>query len=744
MAPFAVGSALAAGLGTPTGLTPNASGSTTDAAQQQKDPVLEWDAIAGATRYRVELSKNENWGSSDLIALPNAGVSISPSLALPQPLPHGEYWWRVRAENGSGASAWSNDAQVYRGWLDAPTLGPDPGSDATIDWNPNVATAAWRFSWTAIPDASSYELEVSTSPDFPPTGTVQQDKTQTSVECLTTHTTFTPYGSVFNKDTNVDDCDFSKLISGPFFWRVRGVDDSVDGFVATAGQDSLLCAGLPHDGTDGAGTTADALGTPSSGSQDCSQWSAAGTIGTPSGGSGNFTRADLGNAAPVAALSCTTNCADMPEIRWSPVAVNSSITAGTEYASSYLVAIADDPSFQTIERKYRTPFLTLTPRDQFPDYTAGDGYYVSVQACNNTDVVPAGEGVCGTPAVMHFTKKSLPVDGLTATAVPGGERFVWNDLLSRYATALTSPGLPAVEAENYTVQVTDASDTDFAAPVFTATVDRSCDDANVTGCYHPGVSTGAGKAELVAHVADGTYIWRVVPMDLSGNLLRASATPSVTVDTTAPVFRLTDANGHADNAPLHIRASEPVSGVSGTSLTVVSVAGGVTVAGALAPTSPTTWTFTPDGLFVPGERYTLAVTSAIHDGAGNLAVVAGSPVRISGRVDDKNGAWHYSSGWKRISSSSASGGTFAHGASGSTATVKVVGSSIAVYGCKAPKLGKMRVSVDGVVKAAPSLAQSFTSCGVLIWKGSITSNAVHTLKVTAVNGPVDLDRAIVS
>ena len=73
--------------------------------------------------------------------------------------------------------------------------------------------------------------------------------------------------------------------------------------------------------------------------------------------------------------------------------------------------------------------------------------------------------------------------------------------------------------------------------------------------------------------------------------------------------------------------------------------------------------------------------------------------------------------------------------------MKVVGSIVSVYGCKAPKSGHLRISIDGVVKASPSLNQSFTSCGVLVYKGAISSTSVHTLNVAAVSGAVDLDRA---
>ena len=64
--------------------------------------------------------------------------------------------------------------------------------------------------------------------------------------------------------------------------------------------------------------------------------------------------------------------------------------------------------------------------------------------------------------------------------------------------------------------------------------------------------------------------------------------------------------------------------------------------------------------------------------------------------------------------------------------------------CKAPHLGRIVITVDGVQRTAVPLAQSFTSCGVLIWKGATAGSKVHTAKLTALGGPIDFDRAVTS
>jgi hypothetical protein len=146
---------------------------------------------------------------------------------------------------------------------------------------------------------------------------------------------------------------------------------------------------------------------------------------------------------------------------------------------------------------------------------------------------------------------------------------------------------------------------------------------------------------------------------------------------------------------------------------------------------------------VHGQSYALDVVgSSLQDGAGNVAVAASGTDRVSKVVDDKNAAWRYRGTWKRVAASSALGGTFTRGTTRSTATVKLVGGVVKVYACKAPKSGKMRIMIDGVVKAKPSLAQSFTSCGVLVYRGSMSTSSVHTLQLKAVHGAVDLDRVV--
>jgi hypothetical protein len=136
----------------------------------------------------------------------------------------------------------------------------------------------------------------------------------------------------------------------------------------------------------------------------------------------------------------------------------------------------------------------------------------------------------------------------------------------------------------------------------------------------------------------------------------------------------------------------------------------------------------------------LKLVGLITDQAGNVAVVSNRTLTASGRADDNSRVWHYSTGWRQVAASGALGGTYHHGAKGATATVHVVGSKLSVYACKAPHSGSMSIRVDGTRVALVSLAQSFTKCGLLVYRGGLTTSKVHTVTIAASRGPIDLDR----
>jgi hypothetical protein len=370
-----------------------------------------------------------------------------------------------------------------------------------------------------------------------------------------------------------------------------------------------------------------------------------------------------------------------------------------------------------------------------------------VQACTTATGVGETAG-CGPGTNTFFTKKVESVNGLTAQHIVNGVALVWNDLLGRYPSALSTPGQLAAEPENYLVEVTTADDTDFSSPVVSAVVDRGCSTHDVTTCYQPtGVVTPAGQAEYVLHgLPDGSYLWRVTPVDLSTNELSSTQGPALNVDTTGPTFSLTDKNGVAATSALHVTVDDPnfTGTVSQSTLNVVPLVGPQSAVAGSWSGSGASWTFQPSSPLTTGQRYSLAVVGALADTSGNPARTSSRSVRVTTTADDKSAAWSFGSGWTRHSASNAIKGTFERARSGHSATLPFAGTGVKVYGCKGPSLGKVQMIVDGAIKATVNEHKSFSQCGVLLWSGSASSTLVHTLKVKVSTGVGTIDEATVS
>lgn len=741
----------ASSLSAPGGLAPNS------ATAPQKDPVLSWNVVSGASGYEVELSKSHDWSDpSTEVPLPGDGASTTNSYVLPQTLSHGTYFWRVRAENSSTTGDWSSDqttpagsvAQVVKAWDDAPsTTASTPSIDTTLTQS-GIASYPWRFAWTPIQDASTYEIEFSIYPtyDSNPTSAKFFDGV-TTVDCLTENTSFTPYATVAVPDAGVDGCDFGSFDTNnePVYWRVRGVDDSQTADLQEGDTTTLECFGTPNNETDTFpnpnASTPRALGTPTSTGQECSDWSATKQVDYWVGGAGGVAASSLGNVSGVQIENCGSpvsgvyGCNGMPEIAWQPVA----------NADQYNVTIADDSHFTEDEHVYQTPFLSLTPRDVIPDYTAGKGYYLAVRACTGGDGSD-NTGGCTLADVINFTVQTPKPTNLTQTAVNGGERLSWTDLLADYNTAQT--GGTAAEALDYTVQVAKATDPSFDHPVISQTADASC-DSKVFTCYNPNGSTTAPATDsvVVSPAASGSYLWRVIPFNQSSLADPAaySASP-FTVDLTKPMFGFRTHSGFAVNSSLTIVSSEPVVTPVNTS-TLQVVPEGASLSNAVPGTihqgaNNQTWVFVPHHPLATGGTYVLSVDSSVVDDNGNSAIVGGKAIRATTVAKDSSKGWTYSAGWHRHAASGARSGSYESARAGRTASLVVAGDQAVLYGCKSPHMGSISVTVAGHSQTI-SEHQSFTRCGVQLWSKALPKGE-QTITVRVAHGVGNIDEVKVS
>ncbi|MBA2557384.1 MAG: Ig-like domain-containing protein, partial [Chloroflexi bacterium] len=233
--------------------------------------------------------------------------------------------------------------------------------------------------------------------------------------------------------------------------------------------------------------------------------------------------------------------------------------------------------------------------------------------------------------------------------------------------------------------------------------------------------------------ADGTHYWRVKVVDAAGNVLATSATRRITRDATRPtVATKTPTSAAPLSGPFSVTFSEPVKQISTTTFTMVIAGTTTKVAGRVSPgatTSTSSASFTPSAPLMPGQSYTLALSSGITDGAGNTLVPLSWTVRTSLAVDSASPVVKYV--WDRDTHSSASGGAYsASQKAGSRKRFTFTGTNVAIVGRRAPDGGYADVYLDGV-KQAPAL--NFYSASaqwrVTMWSRTGLTNRSHTLEV---------------
>jgi hypothetical protein len=118
-----------------------------------------WGASTGAASYELQEDSSSGFGNPSTVA---QGVNLSYTAIGKW---NGTYYYRVRASNGAGASAWTTDLVGCTVALSA------PGSPGSITVPVMSSTGNFVVSWTAVTGATGYDLEEDSSPAF--TGAVQ-------------------------------------------------------------------------------------------------------------------------------------------------------------------------------------------------------------------------------------------------------------------------------------------------------------------------------------------------------------------------------------------------------------------------------------------------------------------------------------------------------------------------------------------------------------------------------------------
>lgn len=778
----------AAATGAPTGLTPNDT-------VPHKNPILRWTPVEGAGSYQVQVSPDPAFTGN--LAIDEPSVPI-PQLALPTGLPHASYFWHVRAAPVTGTPGpWSGTASITRGWTDKPS---GLAYDKTLG----------RFTWSAIPDASAYEIEFSSRPDFPlasatpaadavaasdaelplsGTGALRVDgvgvadgdllllKRQVSPStasagngvyratvtafsyvlakeavgsregdlvhisggptasdalwsrhgsqyspysgsnsCVVNHPAYSfetqPAGKV---DVTGGSClDWPTLINPErrYYWRVRGRagTDTVPGKAAT--DPGPGCVGPTYENS-GRGTSATV--------PECSLWSPAATFGgTPTAAAAHLPsglwsaawalgRTELAAttsppAAPAAVKAvgdCTGGgsaftCGDTPSVQW----------AAVPGAASYATYVALDADLTDVRYLYDSPKPSVSPTGSWPDNRKGGAYSVAVQACTATHA-------CGPLTAISVAKHSDPVTLLrpVTTAHPlnsTNPSLVWTDFLA-------SGGHGRQEVRNYRVQV--ARDSDFRTPLEDVTIDREGDVA--------------GRAEYTSPnkvYPDGTLYWRVAPVDDSRNLLTWSATATFVKDASGATATITSPNGAPILGPIAVTFSQPVTGVSSTSLRLLLAATSAPVPATVSVLSGTTASIEPRARLVTGGVYRLAVAPSVKDATGNSAKASATTVRTATVVSPGSSA--LVERWETDPSPNAYGGAYEKSATlNDVAALNFTGTLVSLSGTRSTSGGYGHVYVDGAYTDTVSFYAPATVWRSTIWTSKPLADGPHNVRV---------------
>jgi hypothetical protein len=163
-----------------------------------QDIVLDWNPVAGAATYDVQISTDQ-----DFLTLANqASGVVGTSYSPPTTLNNDQYYWRVRPVDAQGNVLDWSDVSVWhfrRNWPDQPTL--QYPADNTSVGDP------FYYQWTPVHHASRYQVQLSKNADF----------STILAKCNTAETTLVP--SV-NGNTG---CMPAAL--GTYYWRVLAIDD---------------------------------------------------------------------------------------------------------------------------------------------------------------------------------------------------------------------------------------------------------------------------------------------------------------------------------------------------------------------------------------------------------------------------------------------------------------------------------------------------------------------------------------
>jgi hypothetical protein len=667
-----------------------------DSSTYQKNVVLTWDAVSGATGYEVQIS-SDGFGTDGTVF---EDTAASNRYVVPVDLPRSDYVWRVRATLPGDTSDWSSSADLVRGW--DPTVAP------VISHTGN--NVDWSVSWTPVPDASFYEVQISpTALEGDNTGApyIRGDE----IVCFTTHTTFV--ASLLSKGSEDAiaegaSCEGDLDTASTYNVRVRARDGYVDN----------RTTGFPEPANSCTGVWTEAIGDGWTGPiPECSGWSDT-VDGLVVNASLNEPAQVTGLATddPTGACDAASACTDTPVMSWNQ----------DPDATVYRVYLSRDRSGTDYDRVYDNIVGT-----QFQMYsTMADRdvpWYWRVQACSVASDPADRCGPISDAASFTISNKALklvgaaPVDGDPTIDEQYVDFTVPNEIIQSDHMA-----------KAFTIQVSTKAD--FSAVVFSDTFDQEAGDATASTYRWDGAS-------------DGNYFWRYRAVDQLGRTSpwTQNSTLKFSVDASIPQVSIKTASGWGLTDSIKLTSDKALSGVNSSTLGV-QLKGGAQVAGTIKKLDNSSWEFNPDGRWTPNAAYEPYVTASVTAGNGKVAQGDGVVKRPTGLADSKSAAMKKVDGdfdWKTLSSSDAIGKSYVaarHKASSNkvpSVSVKFGGTKVALVGCKSSVGGMADVYIDGAKVKTVDLYRSTSKCGE-VWSKSGLDDDIHTI-VVKVTGKKNAD-----
>ena len=152
-------------------------------------PAFHWRAVEGAEHYRLEYTTDDTCDFNVGTSVDTVQTSYAPTDTFPN---NARYCWRVRVESGSSMGDWSEIWHFQKRWYLQPQL---------LTPTHHYQTGLYPlYSWTPVPGASSYKIEIADNPSFNPMFEAY----------TTTNTTYAPQAKYFG--------------TNHYYWRVTPID----------------------------------------------------------------------------------------------------------------------------------------------------------------------------------------------------------------------------------------------------------------------------------------------------------------------------------------------------------------------------------------------------------------------------------------------------------------------------------------------------------------------------------------